>query len=413
MTMQMAAPEREGKKLNDVIFQAGAEVRQAIARYGSRVVNGTLGAYADDCGRVACIPTVAKVFKAMPMIDFISYAPPVGLEGYRKAVIDVVFADQRPDAYIDAVASAGGTGAVHMAIANYSVRGDAVLTADWRWDAYGTLCSEIGRHLETFQLFDEKRQFNAADFTRRVEEICQQQDSLLIMLNTPAHNPTGFGLSENDWDQVLAAAKAQVAKGKKISILVDIAYIDYAGEKNAVRHFMKKFSHLPEHLFVMFAFSMSKGYTLYGQRAGALVGVSSSEAVIKEFKDVVLYSARAAWSNINRGAMTVLTTIQGDEVLKAKFEAERQGFLATIQKRAAVFMQEAKECHLAALPYQAGFFISIPAKNSALVCQKLHDDLIFAGPLALGVRFAVCSVSETKMKGVAPAMKKAFIAAGE
>lgn len=45
------------------------------------------------------------------MSDFITYAPPMGLEGYRKAVIDETFEGCRPDGYVDAVATSGGTGA--------------------------------------------------------------------------------------------------------------------------------------------------------------------------------------------------------------------------------------------------------------------------------------------------------------
>ena len=36
---------------------------------------------------------------------------------------------------------------------------------------------------------------------------------------------------------------------------------------------MTQFAGLPEHIFNMFAYSMSKGYTMYGPRAGALVGL--------------------------------------------------------------------------------------------------------------------------------------------
>ena len=71
-------------------------------------------------------------------------------------------------------------------------------------------------------------------------------------------------------------------------------------------------------------------------------------------------------------------------------------------------MDEAQACALPALPYEAGFFISIPSKDSAAVCNKLHEDLIFAGPLAMGVRFAVCSVPASKMPGVAAKIKKAM-----
>lgn len=46
---------------------------------------------------------------------------------------------------------------------------------------------------------------------------------------------------------------------------------------------MRKFSNLPENIFTIFAFSMSKGYTLYGQRTGAMVGLSSSKELTTEF----------------------------------------------------------------------------------------------------------------------------------
>lgn len=410
----MITPEREGKKLNDVIFLAGAAVRKAIAENGNdAVVNATLGAFMTDDGKIGCIPTVEKLYKSLPMSDFISYAPPVGIPGYKEAVIKAVFADQQPDGYIEAVASAGGTGAVHMAIANYSRQGDKVLTADWRWDAYGVLCNELGRNLSTFALFDKQNQFNSHSFSDAVTDLLQNQDSLLIILNTPAHNPTGYGLTSDDWDAVLHVCREHEKKGKKISLLVDIAYIDYSGEKNEVRQFMKKFSNLPQNIFVMFAFSMSKGYTMYGQRAGAIVGVSSSKAVIEEFKDGVLYSGRAAWSNVNRAAMTVLTTISNDATLYAAFEAERNYFFHTIQERAKIFMDEAAACALPALPYKAGFFISIPSSDSAAVCNRLHNKLIFAGPLAMGVRFAVCSVPAAKMPGVATKIKMALTAQKE
>jgi aromatic-amino-acid transaminase len=405
----MISPEREGKKLNDVIFSAGAAVHKAVAAYGNEpVVNAALGVFMNDEGKIGCIPTVEKLYRSMAMEDFIRYAPPVGLPGYKDAVLKAVFADQRPDGYVDAVASAGGTGAVHMAIANYSQQGDKVLTADWRWDAYGVLCSEIDRTLCTFTLFDEQNHFNIHSFTQKVTALLQTQESLLIILNTPAHNPTGYGLTLDDWDAVLDVCKAQEKKGKKISILVDIAYIDYSGDRNQVRRFMKKFAGLPKHIFIMFAFSMSKGYTLYGQRAGAIVGLSAYEDVIEEFKDAVVYSGRAAWSNVNRAAMTVLTTIENDPALYTEYVTERNLFFLKIHQRAEIFMDEAKQCGLPALPYEAGFFISIPSTDSATVCNLLHKDLIFAGPLAMGVRFAVCAVPAAKMPGVAAKIKKAM-----
>lgn len=408
MTMSMAATHATGKRLKDAIFGASAACSEASKKYGAdKVTNATIGVMMNDDGKLASIATMERVFRSLSVEDYTSYAPITGLPDYLDAVIDLTFADQSPEGYIAAIATAGGTGAIHHAVANYAEHGDKILTSDWFWGTYSVICNECGCQLTNYSLFDENQNFNIADYTAKVDELMKIQESLLVIINTPAHNPTGFSLTEEDWDKVLELTKKYAAQGKKMNILVDIAYIDYAGEKNETRKFMKKFGNLPANILTMFAFSMSKGYTAYGQRAGALVAVSSSETVISEFKEINKYTSRATWSNINRGAMTLLARISADKGILAQFEKERDEYYRMIQERGMLFMKEAKECGLKALPYKGGFFLSVPTKDPQAVCDKLHDDLIFAVPLKMGVRIAACSVSAAKMKGIAEKVLKA------
>lgn len=405
----MTATHAAGRKLKDAIFDANQACNEAIKIHGAeKVTNATIGVVLDEDGKLATLPTVEKTFRAMDFSELVAYAPISGLPAYLDAVIDLTFADNKPDAHFGAVATAGGTGAIHHAIANYAERGDAVLTSDWRWGTYDIICNETGKRLETFKLFDDALNFNIADFAVKVDALLKNQKSLLVIINSPAHNPTGYALSSDEWDKVLAVLNAQVSAGKKISLLVDIAYVDFAGEKNSTRAFMRKFGNLPENLFVMISFSMSKSYTFYGQRTGALIGVSSSAKVIDEFKDVNKYSNRACWSNINRGAQALLVNLAADKDLLPIYEAERSELYQMVKRRADVFVTEAKACGLRIVPYKGGFFIAIPADNPAEVCQKLHDDLVFAVPLKLGIRVAACSTSFEKMHGLAEKILRAM-----
>ena len=405
----MTATHAAGRKLKDAIFEAGQACQAAIKIHGAEAVtNATIGVMLNEEGKLATLPTVEKVFREMDFSELVSYAPISGLPAYLDAVIDMTFADCKPEGFIAAAATSGGTGAVHHAVANYAERGDTVLTSDWRWGNYDIICNETGKRLETFKLFDDALNFNLNDFAVKVDALLKKQKSLLVILNTPAHNPTGYALTSAEWDKVLAVLKAQVDAGKKISLLVDIAYIDFAGEKNSTRAFMKKFSDLPENLFVMISFSMSKSFTFYGQRTGALIGISSNEKIIDEFKDVCKYSNRAVWSNINRGAQALLVKLNSDKDLQAVYEAERNELYQTVKRRADVFVEEAKSCGLRIVPYKGGFFIAVPAENPAAVCQKLRDDLIFAVPLKLGIRVAACSISFEKMHGVAEKILRAM-----
>ena len=77
----MAAASREGKVLRDVVFSASAAAREAAARYGEeRVINAAIGCYAGDDEKLACLPVVEELYRALPMRDFITYAPPLGLD---------------------------------------------------------------------------------------------------------------------------------------------------------------------------------------------------------------------------------------------------------------------------------------------------------------------------------------------
>lgn len=410
MTYSVAASHAKGKCATDNIFGASAAAGRAVAKYGrDKVINATIGAFMDEQEILACIPTVEKTFKNLPIGSIISYAPIAGAPDFLEAFINLTFADHKPDAYIAGVATAGGSGAIHHTIWNYSEIGDTVLTSDWHWDPYQVLCEDGLRTLDTYTLFDEQQKFNIASFGTKIKELLAKQNNLIVIINTPAHNPTGFSLTDKDWDHVLALFQ-ECAKDttKRIIPLIDVAYIDYAGERNACRAFLKKLGGLPENILPILACSMSKGFTMYGQRTGIMIGVSSNKEVIEEFKNINQFTSRATWSNITHSAMKLMTTIYQDKELLAQVEQERSEYYALIRKRADIFMSEAQEAGLHMLPYIAGFFLTIPAQDPNAVCEKLHDDNIFAVPLANGIRIAVCAVTSTKITGMAAKIAKAI-----
>lgn len=415
MTFSVAASHAVGKMAEDKIFAASGAAQKAVLEHGKdKVINATTGAILDENEKLVCLSVVEKAWRSLPMTEVINYAPIAGLPEYLSAAIDLTFADNKPDAYIKAVATAGGAGTIHHTIWNYSEIGDTLLVADWYWNAYETFCADALRKLDTYTFFNEEQKFNLPSLEAKVKELLQKQKSLVVILNTPAHNPTGYSLTDDEWENVLGFFKEMAAdEAKKIILFVDIAYIDYAGEKNASRSFMKKFTNLPPNLLLILGFSMSKGHTMYGQRVGAMIGVSSNQDVITEFAGINQYTSRATWSNINRGAMRLLTTIYQDEALQAELEAERNGYYQLIQERAAIFVQEAKAIDLQILPYVAGFFITLPAADPDAVCAKLHEDLIYAVPLGKGVRIAVCAVPKRKITGMAAKVAAAMQAASK
>ena len=104
----------------------------------------------------------------------------------------------------------------------------------------------------------------------------------------------------------------------------------------------------------------------------------------------------------------MLVKLAADKDSTSIYEAERSELYQMVKRRADVFVAEARECGLKIVPYKGGFFIAIPADNPAAVCRKLHDDLVFAVPLKLGIRVAACSTSFEKMHGLAEKIFRAM-----
>lgn len=409
MAMSIAAKHAKGKSAQDKIFGANAAAVAAAAKYGKdAVTNATIGAILDEEEQLVCLPTVEKVYRGLSTNELIAYAPISGLPEYLDCVLTAAFGNSRPDGYIAAVATAGGTGAIHHAIWNYLDEGETALCSDWYWGAYKVLCEDMGRKFTTYKMLDENNKFNLPALKAKVDELLAQQDNLLYLLNTPAHNPTGYSLTEEDMDGVLSVLKEAAVPGKNIVFFLDVAYIDYAGEKEEVRKIFKKLSNLPANILAIVGYSMSKGFTMYGQRTGAMIGISSDKDVIEEFAAINQYTSRATWSNINRPAMRTLAAIYSDPQLLDAVCKERDYYYQMIKARADLFTKEAKECGLPMLPYVAGFFLSIPAKNPDAICEKLHEDNIFAVPLAAGVRIAVCAVPLKKIAGMAAKVNAAM-----
>ncbi|KXG76597.1 aminotransferase class I/II-fold pyridoxal phosphate-dependent enzyme [Thermotalea metallivorans] len=397
-TFSMVASHSRRTEGEDKIFAANSAAQSAAKTIGpDRVVNASVGALLDDDGSLSVLPTVIELLKNLPAEEYAAYAPIGGLPGFLEAAKKAAFGDFVPNGYIEAVATPGGSGAIRHAIWNYSEMGDAVLTSDWYWGPYKTIAEEHGRKIETYTFFDERDCFHLSSFQRKVHELLQRQNALVILLNSPAHNPTGYSLTMEEWNAVFDCLKAEAAnKEKRIILFSDIAYIDFAGNPKESRAFMKLFGNLPENILTIVAFSMSKGYTLYGMRCGAMICISSRKEAAEEFKTVNQFSNRGVWSNGTRPAMTVLTKIFSDPQLLEQIEKERQVLQTLLTERAESFIQEAKRVNLKICPYKAGFFITIPCKYPDAVVAELQKEYIFTVPLGKGIRFAVCSVSKDK-----------------
>lgn len=397
----------------DRIFGISNRAKKMIAEKGAdKVINATIGSLLDDDGNLIVLSSVDEVFRMLKPVEYADYAPIGGIPGFREAVKRAAFGSFEPAGFTEAVATPGGTGALRNAISNYSEPGDRIVTTDWHWAPYNTIAGEIGRSVETFDLFTADRKFNRDSFEETVARLLKEQESIVIILNTPAHNPTGYSLTQDDWDDVTEVLIEAAGTGKTIALVVDAAYIDFAGDEEKCREFLPKLETMPENVLPMVAYSLSKTFTLYGTRCGALICMAKTKSIADEFKCVCEYSSRGSWSNSAKAAQVMLSKIYGDEQLLKRIGEERAGYRDMLLARGKAFEEEAEKAGLEIVPFDAGFFASIPCDDPDGISAELEKEGLFIVPLARGLRVSVASISEEKCRKI-PAMVKAAMDAME
>lgn len=394
----MAAQNGREVPLEDKIFGISRRANEMIEEKGTdAVVNATIGTLLNDDGDLIVLSSVDDTFMGLEPEEYAAYAPIGGTVAYKNAAIKAALGKYQPKGYVEAVATPGGTGSIRNTISNYSCYGDIILTADWFWSPYKTIAAEIGRGLDTFQLFTEDGRFNVEAFSRKVEDILDLQDRLVVIINTPAHNPTGYALTNEDWEGVVNCL-GNVSPQKRIALLVDAAYIDFAGDENKYREFLPILETLPANVLPIIGYSMSKTFTIYGMRCGAMVCMAQTQEIAAEFKRVCEFSSRGSWSNCAKAGQSIIANIFADEKLLRKVTEERREIRDMLLKRGKAFEEEAKKIGLTMVPFDAGFFASIPCHNPDEISQRLETEGIFLVPLAKGLRVSIASISEEKCR---------------
>lgn len=393
------------KEFDDKIFATAQRAKDAIKKYGKeKVIDSTLGALYDDDGNIITFDSFYNNLEKMDRSIIASYAPIAGTKDFQKNVIDVCFGPYKPDAFIRAVATVGGTGAVRHGIWSFAGKNDRVICSDWYWPSYKLICDEFDREFVTYELFDKDLKFNLKEFEKALIDGLKDRERILLILNTPANNPTGYSLSDDEWDRVLEIIKNQ-SKDKIITLLVDVAYMEFAGSGEQ-KKFFKKFSNLDENIFVMVAFSMSKAYSAYGMRQGAAIGISSSKEIADDFYDSLSHASRANWSNCNHSAMEILSILNENLEEKQIYKNELEKYRNILEDRANIFIEKSREVGLEILPYFGGFFISMKLDNPSKAAKKLEDENLFLIANKNGLRFAICAVSKEKCAKAPSIIKK-------
>jgi len=370
-------PSHQGRPADDPIFSLHREATQRKAR-GEAIVDATIGVLLDEGGELAVLPTAARAVHEVPAVEWATYAPIAGTPDFLRAVIDDLFAGE-PEMQRTAVAVAtpGGTGAVRHAIANFLEPGQAMLTTSWFWAPYRTLCDESDRKLETFEMFDAQGRLDTGALDAAVARQLAAQGRALVVLNDPAHNPTGYSMSDEEWIAVADRLARRAAAGP-VTLLVDCAYFLYGARDP--RAFLRHLRPLLGQATVLFAWSASKSFTHYGLRVGALVACVADEAERTMVASALSYSCRGTWSNCNRGGLAAIARLLTDPDMARACAVERDQARGLLRARVDAFNADARKRGLVHPRYEGGFFVTVFADRPRERAEAMRAKGVYVLP---------------------------------
>ena len=392
--------------IRDSVFSVAAKAAEAIKIYGKdNVVNATIGSLYNEEGELVALKTVFDTYNNIPAVEKAKYAQSFnGNDNFRKAVYNWVCGDKVKLRH-DVIATPGGSGAVSLAIADILDQGETLVLPDIAWGSYKLMASMNNENCRFYSMFDGDK-FNLDSFVSTCRQVMEKQGKVLAIINDPCHNPTGYSMTNEEWEKLIAAINRLSKKGPFV-LLDDIAYIDYSYNLNTCRNYMANFNDIGENVMIIVAFSSSKTLTSYGLRCGAAVVLAKGEEAVNEFITLSEKSARALWSNIPNAAMENFVLVTGEK--HEEFMAEKQEYVELLKKRSRAFVSEALDCGLDCYPYKEGFFVTVKVENKDILAkyhQELMKNNIFAVAVNKGIRVAICSLPVKQCKGLAPKMKE-------
>lgn len=405
----MLAKHYIGKKMTDEVFETSQRAKAAILKYGKDVViNATLGALYDENGDLVVFDVVKDMYHTLPLSEFTAYAPHfTGSEQYKesvkKAILGEEYREEYQEFYISVIGTPGGTGAIASSVKNYLNRGDKVLLPKRMWGPYKGIALESGGSYDCYELFDEKGSFNLQSFEEKLMELASKQENVVVIINDPCHNPTGYKLTEEEWMNVMVILRSACAS-TNIILIKDIAYRDFDIQLYSQR---KVLDNLPANLLCVYAFSLSKALGIYGMRVGAQMAISSNREIIEEFEAAAAFSCRTTWSNISRGGMEIFSLIMQSSSLHKNLLREQEEYRNLLEQRASIFMEEAERYELKVFPYRSGFFLTIPVgENVREIVKELEKQNIFTVIFDDAIRIAICGIPTIKLVGLAKKIKR-------
>lgn len=307
----------------------------------ARKLNLGVGAYRDDQGKPTVLKSVQeaqkRIFEAKLNNE---YAPIAGEADFVKHAVTLAYgAESAPlkENRVAALQSLSGTGALRLIgafIARFSTPGKlpTVYVPNPTWGNHLTIFNDSGLKTSAYRYY--KPATKGLDLEGLLEDVKAAPEGSVFVFHACAHNPTGVDPSESQWAMISEAVKA-----RRHFVILDSAYQGFASgdpvrDTFALRQLVKD-GHQ-----IAVCQSFAKNFGLYGQRVGAVSVITDSPAEKEKVESQLKVLARAMYSSPPIAGSRIVSTILGDQGLKAQWHTDVREMAERIIKMRSLLRKE-------------------------------------------------------------------------
>ncbi|MBB5043094.1 amino acid aminotransferase [Shinella fusca] len=253
------------------------------------------------------------------------------------------------------------------------------------WPNHASIFQAAGLEIATYPFFDIPSQ--SVLFERMVEALSGAAPGDAVLLHASCHNPTGANLSAEQWRAV-----TDLIAARGLMPLVDIAYQGYGrGLDEDAAGLRMLLAAVPE---MLVAVSCSKSFGLYRERTGAIYAACGNADAVPALRSNLAALARVNYSMPPDHGSAIVSTILGDEALKADWMAEIEAMrlrITAIRERLAAGLSRRWQV-ATAIREQEGMFSLLPLEAADVL--KLRAEQAIYMPTSGRINIAGLKTAE-------------------
>ena len=270
-----------------------------------------VGVYRDEQGNTPIMRAVKQAEKLL--IDNEQTKAYIGSHGdpeYGADILKTVFGAESEVLANDrasATQSPGGTGALRLAadFIKTNLPGKSIWLSDPTWPNHLGVFGAAGLNIEKYPYVDAD---NRLDFDGMLAALKQIPHGDVVLLHACCHNPTGFDLSQDQWQQVLA-----VLQERALLPLVDFAYQGFGDGMDEDAYGVRLLANTLDEMLI--TQSCSKNFGIYRERTGCFIAVAKDADDMADVRSQLAITARENYSNPpGHGSAIVATIFNSDEL---------------------------------------------------------------------------------------------------